>query len=201
MMMKISWEKLEHEWRKELLSQANGDVLEIGVGVGDNFKYYPAGVNITATDMSARIIEQARAEAKTRGVNAAFHICTVEGVELQDRTFDTIVSTFSLSGCDDPLQILKQFNKWCKPDGTILLLEYGLSRYQLISWIQRKWDNYHYKKTGNHLNLDMLSLIVDSNLRVKKIEVKYAGIIYLVWAALRPITKSELENNFLKNTG
>ena len=199
--MKISWEKLEHEWRKELLSQASGEVLELGVGMGDNFKYYPVGVNVTATDTSARVIEKARAEAKIRRVNASFHVANVEGLELQDRTFDTIVSTFSLSAYNDPLQILKQFNRWCKPEGTILLLEYGLSKYQLINWLQRKWDSYHYRKTGNHLNLDMLSLITGSNLRIRKIEIKYAGIIYLVWAALKPMTEIELANKGLKNTG
>ena len=199
--MKISWEKLEHEWRKQLLSCAKGDVLEIGVGVGDNFKYYPCDVNVTATDMSVRVIEKARTEAKAKRINAEFLVSTAEGLELQDKTFDTIVSTFSLSAYDDPLQILKQFNKWCKPDGTILLLEYGLSKYPLINWLQRKWDHHHYKRTGYHLNLDMFSLIADSNLRVKKMEAKYAGIIYLVWASLKPMTEKELQNSFLKNTG
>lgn len=200
-MIKISWEKLEQEWRKQLLSYANGDVLEVGVGRGDNFKYYPTGVHVTATDMSARAIEKAKVEARSRRVATTFHVSTMEGLELKDKAFDTVVSTFSLCAYDHPLQILKQFNQWCKPDGTILLLEYGLSKCQLINWLQRKWDHHHYKRTGYHLNLDMFSLIADSNLRVKKMEAKYAGIIYLVWASLKPMTEKELQNSFLKNTG
>lgn len=199
--MGLSLEKLEQEWRKELLSHATGNILEVGVGIGDNFKYYPKGVNVTATDMSERVIEIARKEAKERGVSAEFIASSFEPFNIGNKKFDTIVSTFSLSAYNDPLQILKQFNNYCKPDGTILLLEYGLSKYQLINWIQRKINAHHYRKTGSHINIDMLGLITESNLGVKKIEVKYAGIVYLAWAYLKPTILKEIENSGLKNTG
>jgi 2-polyprenyl-3-methyl-5-hydroxy-6-metoxy-1,4-benzoquinol methylase len=111
-------------------------------------------------------------------------------LKLPPQSFDTIVSTFTLCAYQNPEQVLHQFNTWCKPDGTILLMEYGLSKYNVVSWLQKKWEPYHYKKTGSHLDRDMLALISASKFRVKKIEIKYAGIVYLVWASLRPMTKS-----------
>lgn len=184
--MKIRWNSLENEWRKQLLSYAKGNVLEVEVGEGNNFNHYPMGVNVTATDLSAKMIEKAKAKAAMNGVKAKFIVSPVESLKMEDQSFDTIISTFSLSAYENPAGVLEQFNKWCKPDGKILLLEYGLSGYAFVNWVQNKWAPFHYRKNGTHINRDMLSIISGSKLMVKRVEVKYAGIIYLVWAKLSP---------------
>ena len=187
--MMISWKSWEYEWRKKLLSCAKGNTLEVGVGTGKNFKCYPFGVSVTATDMSRRVIEKARTTAEASGVRTTFIVSTVEELQLPEQSFDTIVSTFSLSAYKNPGQVLSQFNKWCKPDGMILLLEYGLSKYGIVSWVQRKWEPHFYKRTGSHLDRDILTIISASKLRIDRMEVRYAGIVYLVWASL--IAKAE----------
>lgn len=189
--MKISWQALEDDWRKQLLSHATGRILEVEVGIGNNLKYYPKGVAVTATDMSTRMIDKAKIVAKERGIAATFINSSIEDLHLEPQSFDTIISTFSLSAYPNPSFVLHLFNKWCKPDGTILLLEYGLSRYDVVNWMQRKWGSYYYRRTGTHIDRDMLTLISGSKLRVKKVEVKYAGIVYLIWATLKPCTVND----------
>jgi ubiquinone/menaquinone biosynthesis C-methylase UbiE len=184
--MKIRWKKLEQDWRRQLLSYAKGNVLEVGVGMGNNFSYYPIGVSVTATDLSARVIQVAKKEAMTKGVRTNFVVSPVEDLEFPLHSFDTIVSTFSLCAYEDPVEVLGQFNNWCKPNGMILLLEYGLSRCRVIRWMQRKWEPYYYRRTGCHIDRDMLSVIYGSPLRLKRMEIKYAGTVYLMWATLRP---------------
>ena len=197
--MKISWQAQEDKWRKELLSHATGNVLEVEAGTGNNFKYYPEGVTITATDMSARMIDKAKVEAEARGLRTRFISSSIEDLQLEQQSFDTIVSTFSLSAYQNPSFVLNLFNTWCKPDGTILLLEYGLSKHDIINWMQRKWASWHYNRTGTHIDRDMLGLISASRLRIKKVEVKYVGIVYLVWATLRPamISDEMIKRKFL----
>ncbi|HEX2629241.1 MAG TPA: class I SAM-dependent methyltransferase [Chitinophagaceae bacterium] len=181
-----SWEKQEIEWRKQLLSAAKGNVLEVGVEAGINFRYYPEGVQVTGTGTGERMMTKARTAAATHGIDARFIASPVEELEFPANSFDTIVSTFSLSAYNKPAAVLNQFNEWCKPNGSILLLKYGLSKYGLVSWLQKKWAPVHYKRTGSHIDRNLLSLIAGSNLRLKKVEIKYMGAVYLVWAALRP---------------
>lgn len=183
--MKTNWKELERSWRKQLLADASGNVLDIGVGEGDNFKYYPGDVQVVATDTSARVIEKAKAEATKNGVKTEFIVCATGELQLQLQSFDTIVSAFSLSAYEQPLMALQQFSQWCKPDGKILLLEYGLSKYEIVKWLQEKWAGYHYRKTGNHIGRDLLAMIGESGMKVKRIEVRYAGMVYLVWASLK----------------
>src|SRR5262245_29336684 len=111
--MKISWSAREKQWRKQLFAYASGNILELGVGTGDNFKYYPIGVSVTATDMSARMIEQAKKEAAAQGVKSSFIVSPVEELKLDAQSFDTIICTFSLSAYEKPAEVLQQFKTWC----------------------------------------------------------------------------------------
>lgn len=187
--MNFSWKKMEQEWRSQLLSNANGNVLEVGVGIGENFKFYPAGVCITATDAGTKTIERARTAAAVYGVKANFITSSTGQLQFGENSFDTIVSTFSLSAYDNPMEVLRQFNNWCKPGGLILLLEYGISKYKIVNWVQQKWQPVHYRKNGSYINRDMIAAISGSGLGIKKVEVKFAGIVHLVWATL--LTKAK----------
>jgi ubiquinone/menaquinone biosynthesis C-methylase UbiE len=178
---------LDDRWRRQLLSYAKGNVLEVCVGAGVNFKFYPYQVNVTATDLSGRLIEKAKLVAAENGSKAEFIVSTVEDLQLRPQSFDTIVSTLSMCAYENPGEVLNQFNNWCKPGGTVLLMEHGLSKYGFLRWLQRKWSPYHYNRLGCHLDRDMISLISNSRLQIKRIERKVAGIIVLVWAAPSPV--------------
>jgi ubiquinone/menaquinone biosynthesis C-methylase UbiE len=136
---------------KAIASYAKGNILEMGVETGNNFKHYPIGVQVTATDLSARMIEKAKAAAASSGVEAKFIVSPEEDLHFEAGSFDTIISTFSLSAYENPALVLSQFSKWCKPDGTILLLEYGVSKHKWVNWLQNKWAPYHYKRMARIL--------------------------------------------------
>jgi methyltransferase OMS1 len=42
--------------------------------------------------------------------------------------FDTVVNIFGLCSYDDPVQVLQEMARVCKPDGKILLLEHRQSK-------------------------------------------------------------------------
>lgn len=182
--MKIGFKILEQEYRRQLLSHAHGNILEIGAGIGINFKHYPSESQVTATDVSARIIEKAKLEAIERGLKARFIVSPVGELQFGPASFDTIVSTFTLCAYEKPENVLLQIGSWCKQSGVILLMEYGLSKNSLVGWVQKKIAPVHYKNTGYHIDRDMLKLVSASGLRIEKMEMKYAGIVYLVWATL-----------------
>lgn len=184
--MDFNWANAEQQWRKDLLSHASGTVLEAGVGTGENFRYYPRNVIVTAVDSSAKIIEKAKEEAGRNEINARFIISPIEDLLLPEHSFDTVVSTFLLSNHPDAEKLLVKFGELCKPDGMILLMEYGLSKNGLVSWLQQKWEPFHYRRNGSHINRNLPSLITGSGLSIRKMEVRYVGMVYMVWATLTP---------------
>ncbi|MGV7660190.1 class I SAM-dependent methyltransferase, partial [Mycobacterium kansasii] len=49
------------EWRQRLLEDVEGSVLEVAVGAGANFPFYPRDkVNVTAVDFSPEMLSRAR---------------------------------------------------------------------------------------------------------------------------------------------
>ncbi len=53
--------------RQWVCVQAEGDVLEIGVGTGRNLEHYPDGVRLIGIDLSAPMVDLARQRAKDLG--------------------------------------------------------------------------------------------------------------------------------------
>jgi len=60
-------------YRKKLVSQTKGKVLEIGIGTGRNLPYYPRGSEIIGVDLSEKMLEKARGFALTWSFNNPTH--------------------------------------------------------------------------------------------------------------------------------
>ena len=94
------------KWREKLLSSAKGKVLEVAVGAGANFQYYPRGDEVTAVDFSGEMLKKAKAAAIEEGMDAQFIHSDVESLSFEDYSFDTIISTLSLCGYENPMKVL-----------------------------------------------------------------------------------------------
>lgn len=172
----------ERQWRGKLIGQASGKVLEVAVGAGANFCYYPKDVQLTAVDFSEEMLSKAKLSAAEAGVRAEFLRSDIEMLSFPEHSFDTIVSTLSFCGYDRPLAVLEQFTRWCKPDGLILMMEHGISSNRMIGTVQRWADPLCRRIVGCHLDRDILGLLRQSGLRIKKMEHYMAGSVHLIWA-------------------
>lgn len=169
-------------WRKKLLRAASGKVLEVAVGAGANFPFYDPDVEITAVDFSGEMLKKAREAAREHGLKAEFIQADLESVEFSPDSFDTVVSTLSLCGYQDPIRVLNQCSGWCKKDGRILLMEHGISNNAVIASLQKALDPLAYRMIGCHHNRDMMQIIQSSGIVVEKVERYWAGMIHLIWA-------------------
>ncbi|KIL37459.1 methyltransferase type 11 [Cohnella kolymensis] len=169
----------ERVWREKLISCAKGRVLEVAVGAGANFHYYPKGIELTAVDFS---LNKAKTAAADYGIDAEFQLSDVESLSFPDNSFDTIVSTLSFCGYENPGTVLDAFQKWCKHDGQILLMEHGISSNRLIGGMQTLVDPLFKKVVGCHFNREIIQ-ILQSKLQINRIEHYMFGAVHLVWAS------------------
>ncbi|VEF46614.1 methyltransferase type 11 protein [Bacillus freudenreichii] len=173
------------KWRRELLNQAEGEVLELAVGAGANFPYYPSSVKITAADFSNEMLAKAKKKASNFNMKVEF-ICTdIEEMEFEPHSFDTIVSTLSYCCYENPSEMLGKIQRWCRPGGKILLLEHGLSTNVFVSGAQRVLNPLLYKMIGCHQTRDILRLVNDSGLTVHRAESHWMSMFHQVWASPR----------------
>lgn len=116
-------------------------------GTGRNCKYYPPNSveRVVLTDSSDQMLLQAQQKVKDldrEEPKFAFLTADSQHLDFKDNTFDTVVDTFGLCSFDDPVAVLKEMDRVCKPDGKILLLEHGRSK--TWNWI----TNYLDKNAG-----------------------------------------------------
>lgn len=171
------------KWRKKIIKDAYGKVLEVGIGVGSNFPFYNKDqVEITGVDFSSEMIRIARQAAYDYQINADFIQSDVDELHVEPNSFDCIVSTLSLCSYPDPVLTVNRFNLWCKKDGMILLMEHGLSSNPLLSFTQHVIDPLYRKVSGCHCNRNIKKIIEQSEVQVVHIESYWSNIIKLIWA-------------------
>jgi methyltransferase OMS1 len=181
--------------RRFLLRNATGDVLEVGCGTARNLPYYrPDRVRrLVLTDSSPAMLDRARskirsaAEAgKLEGSSSSpprtiAYQADAHRLPLPDRSFDTVVDTFGLCSYDDPVAVLGEISRVCKPSGRILLLEHG--RTKKWDWLSAHLDRTaptHAANWGCVWNRDLDDILERSGLRVESIHTWHFGTTYYV---------------------
>lgn len=120
--------------RRDLLSRAGGDVLEVAVGTGINLPFYrPENVrSLTGIDSSSAMLSIAASNAKATG--ATLSQGDVANLPFESAQFDTIVDTFSMCTFADSEAALSEFRRVLRPESTsrLFLLEHTASPNPLL---------------------------------------------------------------------
>jgi len=112
-------------WRKRLRNQIAGPAaLEVGVGTGKNFPYYPSGVQVVGIDLSPHMLMRARRKASKLDLNVDLREMDVQSLDFPDHCFDTVFATFVFCSVPDPVAGLRELRRICKPSGRLLLIEH-----------------------------------------------------------------------------
>lgn len=113
------------EKRQQLVSPAEGRVLEVGGGTGFNLPYYPAAVtSITVTDPVDGMLQRARARAGKVGKEIAATKASAEELPFEDDSFDTVLASLVLCSVRDQSRAVAEMRRVLKPGGRYLFLEH-----------------------------------------------------------------------------
>jgi ubiquinone/menaquinone biosynthesis C-methylase UbiE len=123
------------KWRKEVLSEAYGHVLDIGTGTGINLKYYPEDIDcVTVIDPSLTNIAYLRRKARGGGWGEEggrclrSHVGVGENLPFRSASFDTVVSTLILCTVEDPSKVVSEGIRVLKKGGRMIFLEHQRPR-------------------------------------------------------------------------
>ncbi|NQT31385.1 MAG: methyltransferase domain-containing protein [Deltaproteobacteria bacterium] len=170
-------------WRELLWSKVEGNkILEVGVGTGKNFLYYPAHTKITAIDFSEKMLSRATERARKLGMEIALQQMDVQNLGFEDGIFDTVVATFVFCSVPDPIKGLKEIKRVCKPGGKVLLLEHVLSANPVLSFLMNLVNPLVVRTMGPNINRKTVENVANSGLKVEKVTDLAVGIFKLMEA-------------------
>jgi len=139
--------------RKKLWAQAQGEhILEVGVGTGKNFAFYPEDARITAIDFSPKMLEQARKKQQRKQVAVDLELMDVQSVCYADNSFDTVIASFVFCSVPLPRKGLKELHRVLKPGGQLLLLEHVLSSNKTMAAVMNAVNPLVLRLFGANIN-------------------------------------------------
>lgn len=162
--------------REKIIPYAQGLVLEIGIGSGQNLPHYnPNKVSkIIGVDPDDHIWKR----SESRRNNCAIEIERIglsgEDIPLESDLADTVVVTYSLCTIPDPVKALREMSRILKPGGKILFSEHGMAPDANVKIWQSRIDPIWKKIAGGcHTGRDIPSLFKEAGLALLTLEEMY----------------------------
>jgi len=168
-LMEIISEHAFSRWRRELLARVRGKVLEVGVGTGKNFPYYPEGVDVTGIDIADKMLIRARLRADNLGFPIHLLEGDVQSLPFPENSFDTAVATFVFCSVPDPVLGLKELGRVVVPDGEILLLEHVRIDKPAIGFMMDIMNPFFLNFIGPNINRRTVENVRKAGLCIEKI--------------------------------
>ena len=113
-------------------------VLEVGVGTGLNLPVYPRHCQVTAIDLSASMLERARARVeRARLTNVRLIEADAAHLMFADGSFDSVYAPYLVSVVPDPVAVLREMRRVCRRGGRIVILNHFRSAHPLLSRLER----------------------------------------------------------------
>ena len=170
------------DWRARVWSLVRGGrVLEVGVGTGKNFPFYPAGAQVTAIDFSPRMLERARQRAVTERSSVDLRLMDAQHLAFADDSFDTALATCVFCSVPDPVQGLRELSRVTKPSGQILLLEH-VRPAGVLGTVADVANPLVVRVGGANINRRTLDNLQEAGIAIERVEELWRDIVKLIVA-------------------
>jgi ubiquinone/menaquinone biosynthesis C-methylase UbiE len=163
--------------REWVCSRASGEVLEVAVGTGRNFPFYPQGVRITGMDLSPPMLEIARKRADEVGVDADLREGDAQQLPFPEASFDTVVCTLSLCNIPDDRRAIAEMKRVLRPGGRLLLLDHVRATSKAWLTAQRVLQPLFWWSSRDNLLRRPLEHVLAEGFEVQQRERYKAGIV------------------------
>ena len=145
-------------------------VLEVGVGTGINADLYPRDCAVTGIDLSASMLEKARDRVARKGIrNVRLVEMDAADIKFADSTFDIVYAPYLISVVPDPIAVVKEMRRVCRPGGRIVILNHFRSAGRIASTLERMIAPFTLY-LGFKSDLDLPAFLAQADLKPVSIE-------------------------------
>lgn len=161
--------------RLRVIPAATGRVLEAGIGSGLNLPFYSSDVTeVVGIDPSTRLIEMARRASGDLPFGIELMARSAETMPFDDRSFDSVVSTWTLCSIPDARAALAEMRRVLKPGGELIFIEHGASPDRRVAAWQNRLNPVWTRFAGGcQINRRIDALIADAGFSITRLEAGY----------------------------
>lgn len=122
----------EERWapyKQALFSNMDGKILFLALGTGLDIPFFPTGKDITAIDISPKMVEEAKDRLAAYDGKIEAHVIDVHEMPFADESFDQVYTSCTFCSVPNPVEGLKQLYRVLKPGGQLFMFEHTGSRF------------------------------------------------------------------------
>jgi ubiquinone/menaquinone biosynthesis C-methylase UbiE len=150
-----------------LFAKMTGRCLMVAAGTGNDFRYFPSGLTITAVDISPGMLGRARPRATAYKGVLDLRLMDVQALEFPDATFDTVATACTFCSVPDPVRGLRELYRCLKPGGQLLMFEHVRSRVGPIAIMQDLMTPIS-RRFGPDMNRDTVSNVLRAGFELRR---------------------------------
>ncbi len=162
--------------RQKVIPQAEGRVLEVGMGSGLNLPFYDRNrVDfIWGLEPSEGMRRKARKNLQATDLKVEWLDLPGEEIPLDDHSADTVVLVYTLCTIPDWARALEQMRRVLKPGGKLIFCEHGRAPDPgPQKWQERLNPIWKKMAGGCHLNRPIPALLEQGGFRITGMEAEY----------------------------
>jgi len=171
--------------KARLFAKMRGRCFMVAAGTGNEFRYFPSRLTVTAVDISPGMIEKARRKAALYDGALDVRVMDVQALEFPDATFDTVVTACTFCSVPDPLRGLRELYRCLKPGGQLLMFEHVRSRVGPIAIFQDLMTPIS-SRFGPAMNRDTISNVLRAGFELRRENNVYLDVVKAI-EARRPL--------------
>ncbi len=136
----------------ELLAlQPDERILIVGAGTGEDLRYLPQDIDITAIDLTPSMVEQIRRKAMSLNHDVAVSVMDGQALKFPSEYFDAVVLNLIVAVIPDPIACVREAARVLKPDGRIVVFDKFLDNNSKPSFM-RQLVNIFARIAATNLN-------------------------------------------------
>ena len=156
--------------RDRMNIQAGHRILEVGVGTGINTSLYPRNCHVTGIDLSVSMLEKARDRVKREGLrNVRLLEMDAANLTFAEDSFDIVYAPYVVSVVPDPVRVVQEMRRVCRPGGRIIILNHFRSANPILSRVERAISPFTVH-VGFKSDLDLPGFLAQADLQPVSIE-------------------------------
>ena len=164
---KIFYSRLERVI-EDLEIPPGAKVLEVGAGTGTSFPAYPTHCEVIGIDLAPDMLARARQKIEDHGWT---HLRVMEmnalSLDFPDNTFDYVMAFHVVTVVPDPIRMISEAKRVCKPGGSIVIVNHFTSDVPVLGSVTEALDPLT-RKLGWRTNLRLKSFIKAADLSVER---------------------------------
>lgn len=171
-------------FKQALFSHMRGQVLFLALGTGLDVPFFPPGQDITAIDISPKMVELAQPRVAAYDGRIETHVMDVHDMPFADASFDQVFTSCTFCSVPRPVEGLRQLHRVLKPGGDLFMFEHtGSALYPFRAMMDLM--TRLTERVGPSMNRPTVDNVVAAGFTVVEVSNIYLDIVKTI-RAMKP---------------